>query len=135
MPFRAVLLDPSRCFSVEIEAVDWEKYMYDFCWGLQKFVLKEDVPPWEMKAVLKVPHHLFADLQFALEGGSHMVTPTFDRPPTAESLCREPKVQAAVRAMAEADGRPVAAEPHGKALVLDGKTVEAQQKDSALRLT
>ena len=27
-------------FAVEVEVVNWEKYMYDFCWGLQRFILK-----------------------------------------------------------------------------------------------
>lgn len=96
------------CFSIEVEDVNWEKYMYDFCWGLQKFVLKEDVPPWEMKSTLKVPHHFGADLQFALEGGSRGLTPVFDAPPTPESIVRNSRVQAQVAKMAEQTGRSVA---------------------------
>jgi hypothetical protein len=56
-------------FVIEVEEVDWEKYMYDFCWGLQRFILKEEVPPWEMKHTLSVPVHFGADLQFSLAGG------------------------------------------------------------------
>jgi hypothetical protein len=106
------LMTPSdrKCFSVEVESVDWEKYMYDFCWGLQKFVLKEEVPPWEMKNTLKVPHHFGADLQFALEGGYRgKPTPTFDAMPTAASILAAPPVAYEIARQAAAEGVPAAA--------------------------
>ena len=86
---------------VEVENVEWEKYMYDFCWGLQYFILKENVPPWEMKNALSVPKYLGADLQFALEGGPKGLTPSFDKPPTTRSFVNAPSMQRVVAAQAE----------------------------------
>lgn len=120
-------------FVIEIEQVDWEKYMYDFCWGLQRFILKEQVPPWEMKHTLSVPTHFGADLQFALAGGpGRLVTPRFDVEPTADSIISAPPLQAAIQDASSSTGQPVAKiESQVKS---EFKAMRAKQKMSTIRL-
>jgi thioester reductase-like protein/1-acyl-sn-glycerol-3-phosphate acyltransferase len=120
-------------FVIEVEEVDWEKYMYDFCWGLQRFILKEEVPPWEMKHTLSVPVHFGADLQFSLAGGpGSMVTPRFDLDPTAESILTAPPLQAVIQDAATATGQSV-----GKIenqVKSEFNAMAAKQKMSTIRL-
>ena len=121
-----------ECFSIEVEDVDWEKYMYDFCWGLQHFILKEDVPPWDMKNTLTVPKHFGADLQFCLSGGPVGTTPRFSKPPTGGSIIANPTLRAEVEAAAVTRGVPTD-ELYGK-LRKWHRQMAAKQKLSTIRL-
>jgi glycerone phosphate O-acyltransferase/fatty acyl-CoA reductase len=120
-------------FVIDVQQVDWEKYMYDFCYGLQRFILKEQVPPWEMKHTLSVPVHFGADLQFALAGGpGRLVTPRFDLDPTTESIISAPPIQAAIQDASSSSGQSVAKlESQVKS---EFKAMRAKQKMSTIRL-
>eukprot|EP01047_Picozoa_sp_COSAG01_P035108 COSAG01_NODE_2669_length_7278_cov_3.791057_6_plen_976_part_00 len=122
-----------ECFSIEVEDVDWEKYMYDFCWGLHRFILKEDVPPWEMRNTISVPSHLGADLQFCLSGGPQEITPVFAPLPTVESVLATPGLQAAISGAAEQD-ESVSAAGMVRKLQGDLRKLAARQTMGTIRL-
>ena len=91
----AMIFKEKEIFQLDVKKINWYNYLLHFGWGLQKFILKEEVEPPSNISHLNILYHEkdynFSDINWTKKNGKYF-QPKRTAKQCFEIIVRSPKV-------------------------------------------